>query len=234
VADVGQPIGLGEQILLIAGLRWRMLHNNLRRKQNRLDLLGLILVGLLASVFVFGMCFALFTGTYDFVSGERASWLGLLFWGIFLWWQLFPIVAAGFGVSFDFRALLRFPVSFSAFYILGLTYGIADFTGLTAICWTIAIIVGATAAKTALFPALLLVGILFVLFNIALERLLGSWIERLLAQRRSRELFFAGFILVIVSLQLLNPLLHHYENTAGPWLIDALPYFAYFPASLAG
>jgi hypothetical protein len=160
--------------------------------------------------------------------------LGLLFWGIFLWWQLFPIVAAGFGVSFDFRTLLRFPVSFSAFYMLGLTYGIADFTGLTAICWTIAIIVGATAAKTALFPALLLVGILFVLFNIALERLLGSWIERLLAQRRSRELFFAGFILVIVSLQLLNPLLHHYENTAGPWLIDALPYFAYFPASLAG
>jgi hypothetical protein len=51
VADVAQPVGIPKQISLIAGLRWRMLHNNLRRKQNRLDLLGLIIVGLLAGAF---------------------------------------------------------------------------------------------------------------------------------------------------------------------------------------
>jgi len=70
--------------------------------------------------------------------------------------------------------------------------------------------------------------------NIAMERLLGSWMERLLARRRSREFFFAGFILVMVSLQLLGPLLNRYGDSAEPWLVRALPYIAYLPASLAG
>jgi hypothetical protein len=219
---------------LIAGLRWRMLHNNLRRKQNRLDLLGLIIVGLLAGAFVTVLCFALFEGARNFVTSGRPAWLSLFFWGIFLWWQLFPIIVAGFGVSFDFRGLLRLPLSFGAFYMLGLAYGLGDFTGLAAFCWTISIIAGAAAANLALLPAMLLVAVLFVLFNIALERLLGSWMERLLARRRSRELFFAGFILVMVSLQLLGPLLNRYGNSAEPWLARALPYTVYFPASLAG
>ncbi len=234
MADVAQPVGILKQIRLFAWLRWRMLHNNLRRKQNRLDLLGLIILGLLAGAFVMGLCFALFEGARNFVSSGRPTWLSLFLWAIFLWWQLFPIMAAGFGVSFEFRGMLRFPVSFGAFYMIGLAYGLADFTGLAAVCWIISIILGAAAADFALLPAMLLVAVLFILFNVALERLLGSWMERLLARRSTRELFFAGFILLMVSLQLLGPLLNRYGNSAEPWLAGALPYFAYFPASLAG
>jgi hypothetical protein len=234
VADVAQPVGILKQIGLIAGLRWRMLHNNLRRKQNRLDLLGLIIVGVLAGAVVLGLCFALFEGAYDFISSGRTTWLGLIFWAIFLWWQLSPIVVAGFGVSFDFRKLLRFPLSFGAFYVIGLAYGLADFTGLAAVCWLASVVSGALLAKLSLLLPLLIVTLLFVVFNVTLERLLGSWLERLLARRRSRELFFAGFILLMLSLQLLGPFLNRFGNSAGPWLIRALPYFAHFPASLAG
>jgi hypothetical protein len=234
VAGVAQPIGILKQIGLVAGLRWRMLHNNLRRKQNRLDLLGLIIVGVLACAVVLGVCFALFEGAYDFVSSARTTWLGLFFWAIFLWWQLSPIVVAGFGVSFDFRRLLRFPVSFGTFYVIALAYGLADFTGLAAVCWLASVVTGAASAKLSLLPSLLIVTFLFVVFNVTLERLLGSWLERLLARRRSRELFFAGFILLMVGLQLLGPLVNRFGNSAGPWLIRALPYLAYFPASLAG
>jgi len=234
VADVALPVGILKQITLIARLRWRLLHNSLRRKQNRLDLLGLIIVGVLAGAVVIALCFALFAGAYDFASSGRAAWLGLFFWAIFLWWQLFPIVAAGFGASFDFRALLRFPVSLGAFYLIGLAYGLADFTGLAALCWIVAIILGAAAAKLALVPPILLLAALFVLFNVALERLLGSWMERMLARRRTREIFFAGFILLMLSLQFLGPLLGRYANSAEPWISHALPYVAYFPASLVG
>jgi hypothetical protein len=222
------------QIILIAGLRWRLLHNSVRRKHTRLDLIGLILLGLVAGTFVAGVCFALFAGAYDFASTGKTSWLGLFFWGIFLWWQLFPIVGAGFGASFEFRTLLRFPVSFTAFYIIGLAYGLADFTGLAALCWIVAILLGAAAANLALLPPMLLLAALFVLFNVALERLLGSWMERLLARRRTREFFFAGVILLMVSLQFLAPLLGHYANLAGPWFSNALPYLGYFPPSLVG
>ncbi len=234
MADVTQPAGIAKQILFVAGLRWRLLHNNLRRKQTRLDLLGLIIVGSLASVVVVGLSFALFEGAYDFVSTGRVAWLSLFFWAIFLWWQLFPIMVAGFGVSFEFRNLLRFPLRLSAFYLIGLAYGLADFSGAAGFVWLISIVAGAAEARPALLPALLLVAALFLLFNVTLERLVGSWLERLLAHRRSRELFFAGFILLMVSLQLLGPLMSRYGNSAGPLIARLLPYFAPFPPTLAG
>ena len=234
MADLTQPAGIAKQILLVAGLRWRLLHNNLRRKQNRLDLLGLVIIGLLGGALVVGVCFALFEGAYTFVSTGRIAWLSFLFWGIFLWWQLFPVVVAGFGVSFDFRNLLRFPLRLSAFYLMGLAYGLADFSGGAGLAWLIALIAGAAKARPSLLPALLLVGALFLLFSVTLERLLGSWLERLLARRRSRELFFAGFILLMISLQLLGPLMNRYGASVGPMIAHLLPYFAPLPPTLAG
>ncbi len=81
---------------------------------------------------------------------------------------------------------------------------------------------------------MLLMAALFIAFNVALERLVGSWMERLMAGRRTRELFFAGFILLMLSLQLLGPFLNRYGDSAEPMLVRALPYLSYFPASLAG
>jgi ABC-2 type transport system permease protein len=234
VADVAPPVGILRQIILIAGLRWRMLHNYLRARQNRLDLIGLIVLGVVTGAFVAGVCFALFAGAYDFVSSGRITWLSLLFWAIFLWWQLVPVMVAGFGAALEFRTLLRFPLSFAAFYIIGLAYGLTDFTGAAAVCWIIAVICGAAVASLALLPALLLMAVLYIAFNLTLERLLGSWMERLLAGRRARELFVGGFILLMVSLQLVGPLLNRYGNSAEPWLVRALPYISYFPASLVG
>ncbi len=234
MADVTQPAGIAKQILLVAGLRWRLLHNNLRRKQNRLDLLGLVIIGLLGGALAVGVCFALFEGAYSFVSTGRTAWLSLLFWGIFLWWQLFPVIVAGFGVSFEFCNLLRFPLRLGSFYLMGLAYGLADFSGGAGLAWLMALIAGAAKARPSLLLALLLVGALFLLFNVTLERLLGSWLERLLARRRSRELFFAAFILLMISLQLLGPLMNRFGASAGPMIPRLLPLFAPLPPTLAG
>jgi ABC-2 type transport system permease protein len=234
VADVTRPAGIAKQILLVAQLRWRLLHNNLRRKQNRLDLLGLIIIGVLAGAVVIGVSIALFVGAYDFVSTDKIGWLSLFFWAIFLWWQLFPIMAAGFGASFEFRGLLRFPLRLSAFYLIGLAYGLADFSGVAGTVWLLSIVTGTVSARPALLFPMLVVAALFLLFNVTLERLVGSWLERLLARRRSREFFFAGFILLMVSLQLLGPLMSRYGNSAVPMIERLLPYFAPLPPTLAG
>ncbi len=118
MADVVESAGILEQIRLVAGLRWRILRNSLRKKNNRLDLIGLILAGILSSVLVLGLCFAFYAGAYTFLSSGRPGWMALLFWGIFLFWQVFPVLVAGFGANFEFRTLLRFPLSLSAFYIM--------------------------------------------------------------------------------------------------------------------
>jgi hypothetical protein len=234
VADVVQLPGVWEQIRLVAGLRWRILANNLRKKHNQWDLIGMIFAGIFGGLFVIGLCFAFCFGAYSFLSGGREAWIALLFWAIFLFWQLFPIFTAGFGAGFEFRTLLRFPLSLRAFYVIGLAYGLADFAAIASLCWLTAMILGAAVANASVLPAMLLISALFVLMNITLERMIGSWLERILARRRGREMFFALFILFAVSVQFINPLLQRYGRTAQPWVRHLLPYLSVFPPSLAG
>lgn len=234
MADVAGPIGILTQIRLVAGLRWRMLRNGLRKKNKRFDLIGLIFVGILSAFFVIGVCFAFFAGAYNFVSEGRFGWLSLLFWGIFVFWQLFPIFAAGFGAGFEFRTLLRFPLNLTSFYIISLAYGLADFSAVASVCWLFSMVLGAAAAKPAVLPAMLLVVALFLLLNVTLERLVGSWLERLLSRRRSRELFFALFILSMVSLNLIEPIMRRYGTILRPLAERIVPYLSWLPPSLAG
>jgi ABC-2 type transport system permease protein len=234
MADVTQSINVFEQIRLVAGLRWRILRNSLRKKNNRLDLIGLILTGIFSGIAVVGLSFAFYAGAYAFLSQGRLEWMALLFWAIFLFWQLFPVFVAGFGASFEFRTLLRFPLSLRAFYIIGLAYGFADFSALASICWLLAMTAGAAVAKPAVLPAMLLIVAAFMLLNVTLERLIGSWLERLLARRRTRELFLGLFVLSMVSLNFLSPLMQRYGASARPVFLRLLPYFAWFPPSLAG
>jgi hypothetical protein len=234
MVDVARAISIVEQIRLVAGLRWRILRNSLRKKNNRLDVIGLILAGTFGGIFVVGLCFAFYAGAYAFISEGRPGWIALLFWGIFLFWQMFPVFVAGFGASFEFRTLLRFPLSLSAFYVIGLAYGLADFAALASLCWLTSMTAGATVAKPGVLPAMLLIVLLFVLFNVTLERLLGSWLERLLSRRRTREIFLALFVLSMVSLQFITPLLNRYGAVLRPLSLRFLPYVAWFPPSLAG
>jgi hypothetical protein len=234
VADVTRIPRLGEQIRLIAGLRWRILINNLRRKNNQWDLIGMIFVAVFGALLVVGVAIAVCFGAYAFLSGGHEAWIALLFWGIFLFWQLFPIFTAGFGAGFEFRTLLRFPLSRRAFYIIGLAYGLSDFAALSCITWLIAMTIGAAVANTTVLPVILTISFLFLLMNLTLERLIGSWLERILARRRTREIFFALFIFFAVSVQFLNPLLQRYGRTAQPWVKQVLPYLAVLPPSLAG
>jgi ABC-2 type transport system permease protein len=234
VADVIEMPGVVEQIKLVAGLRWRILRNSLRRKNNRWDLVGMVWVGIASALLVAGLSLAFFAGGYEFIVRGRASWMALLYWAIFLWWQLFPMFVAGFGSHFEFATLLRFPLSLRAFYLLGLGYGFADFGAVSSILWILSMLAGAARARAGVVPAMLLVSVLFVLVNVTIERLVGSWLEKILARRRSREIFLGLFILSMVSLNFLNPLVQRYGSSARPRILEVLPYIFWLPGSLAG
>jgi ABC-2 type transport system permease protein len=233
VADVASQLGVGRQIRLIAELRFRILRNHLRRKNSKLDLLGLIWAAIFSSIMVFGLSFAFCWGAYISVSTGRLGWLLLFFWSIFLFWQVFPHFVAGFGATFEFRTLLRFPLSLTAFYLVGLAYGLADFAAVASICWLLAIAVGAGFANPSLLLPVLLVLVLFVLMSTTIERLVGSWLERLLARRRTREAFLGLFILLSVSVQFIRPQITRYASGSTSSLLRFLPYLSPLPPSLA-
>jgi ABC-2 type transport system permease protein len=235
VADVAQLPGVFEQVRLVAEVRWRILKNGLRKKHNAWDLIAMIWVGFFSSAIVLGLSFAFFFGTYEFLAKSQPGWIALLFWGIFLWWQAFPIFVAGFGSNFEFGTLLRFPLSLRAFYLLGLGYGLSDFAAISSICWILCIIAGAATARFGIAPAFILISFFFVLINLTLERLIGSWLEKILAKRRTRELFIGLFILSMVSLNFVNPIVQRYARGGSKSrFFEIVPYLSWLPGSLAG
>ncbi len=233
MADVRRAVSLREQIWLVAGLRWRILRNGLRRKSNVADLVGMIFLSLIGVVLVIGPSFAFYFLGKTFITPERLRWLPLPFWGIFIFWQIFPIFAMSFGSGFQFRTLLRFPLSASAFYVIGLAYGLADFPAIASTCWLLALAAGAVVEVPGLLPVMLTVVGLFVLLNVTIERLVSSWLERLLARRRTREIFFGFFLLTMFSLQFISPLQRTYGvNISVGRFLAAMKYLAPFPPSL--
>jgi ABC-2 type transport system permease protein len=235
MAGLASPISLTDQIRLVAGLRWRMLINGLRKKNNVLDLVGMCFVSLFGLILVIGPSFAFYLAGYSFVSDGRLQWLAVPFWTIFVFWQVIPIFAAGFGSRFEFRTLLRFPFSPSAFYLIGLAYGLADFPALASTCWLLVMTAGATAAKPSVLPIMLVVTTLIILLNVTMERLIGSWLERLLAKRRTREIFFGVFILIMFSMQFITPIQRQYanRNPNRAAVVGMVKYLAPFPPSLS-
>ena len=234
MADVARLPGVFEQIRLIAGLRYRILKNSLRRKNNRWDLIGMFWVSFWAICLVIGVAIAAYAGGYEFVDKEKFGWFALLYWVIFLWWQVFPMFVAGFGSNFEFATLLRFPLSLRAFYLLGLGYGFSDFGAISSVCWTLAMMAGAATARLSLLPIMAGVSLLFILLNVTLERLIGSWLEKLLAKRRSREIFLGIFIVSMVSLNFIGPVIQHWGLQARPTIFRYIPYLSWLPGSLAG
>lgn len=237
MADVtGAPQGanLAEQLRLVAWLRWRTLRNGLRNKNRRLDLLGMIASGLFSSLLVAGITIAIFVGTTYLFENHQEEYLGLLFLGLLVWWQLFPILLAGFAPQFSFRSLLRFPMKLSAFYLVGLAYGVADAAAVAALIWMVAMLAATLLARPSAFPAMLAACGMFALLNLTIERLLGAWLEKLLAKRRAREVLFTVFVLGMISLQFLNPLVQQHTREVRDVVQRVLPYLWILPSSLAG
>ena len=185
-------------------------------------------------VLIIGLSLAFGYGAYSALSSGRSIWLSLLFLAIFVFWQIIPLFVAGFGITFEFRNLLRFPLRLSAFYLIALSYGFADFAPIASVCWLIAMTIGAGAARPSALPAMILVALLFILMNITLERLIGSWLERLLARRFTRELTFGLIILLSVSAQFIKPLIDRFEHGPPQALLHVLPYLSFLPPALAG
>jgi ABC-2 type transport system permease protein len=234
VADVVAGPGLAEQIRTVAWLRWRILRNSLRNKSRRLDLIGLIFSGFFSLLFVIGVTLAFFFVTRYLFEKHLEPLFGLVFLALLVWWQSFPILLAGFAPQFPFRTLLRFPMNLSAFYLIGMAYGLADSAALAALVWMLAMQAATLVAQPSAASALFLVCALFTVLNITMERLLGAWVEKLLAKRKSREVFFTIFVLAMVSLQFLNPLMQKYGHALVPMLRSWVPYLWLLPSSFAG
>ncbi len=204
------------QVAAIVWLRWRLFVNALRSTRGRVELTSRILVSLAFAIGGIGGAFGMCIAAYFFISSGKPQMLALLLWAIFVFWQFFPLMATAFTDNPDSSDLLRFPVSYRAYFLVRLAYGGFDPATAVGSLWSFGILVGVGFAKATLLPWALLVLLVFAAFNLLFMQMVFAWVERWLAQRRTREIMGVLFALLVLSFQLIGPLVSHFGKRARP------------------
>src|ERR1017187_8164413 len=204
------------QLIAIADLRGRMFINGLRSKRGKMELASRIFIPLAFAVGGLGG-FTVATGlAWYFVSQNNAEYLAILLWPIFFFWQLFPVMSTAFTNNPDSAELLRFPLTYRSYFLIRLAYGFFDPASALGTVGLLGILLGVSIARPFLFPWALLVLLTFALFNLVLMQTVFAWLERWLAQRRTREIMGVLFILAMLSFQLIGPAIEHLGKGPHP------------------
>ena len=122
---VFSPLALAQYSALVQ-MRWRIFVNGLRSKMGAFEfgarMVSYVMYGLLGLGLGFG------SGATAFALGYSQKWqyFPVLFWVLFLMWQVIPVMLASFQEQFDLGTLLRFPVGFNSFYLLYVVFGLSD------------------------------------------------------------------------------------------------------------
>src|ERR1700757_5138741 len=204
------------QLSAIAQLRWWMFLNGLRSRRGKAELASRLLV---TSFFAFGGfgAFAAAAGfSWYFVSNGEAELLAILLWPIFFFWQFFPVMSTAFTNNPDSSELLRFPLTYRSYFLVRLAYGVFDPASALGTVGLLGILLGVSIARPLLFPWALLVLLTFALFNLVLMQTVFAWLERWLAQRRTREIMGVLFILAMLSFQLIGPMMGRLGGAPHP------------------
>jgi ABC-2 type transport system permease protein len=151
--------------------------------------------------------------SYFLVAGNAWRFLPVLFWVLAFLWQAIPVMLASFQEQFDLGILLRFPLRFGSYVLLYLVFGLVDISTILGGLCCVGIWFGVAAARPGLLLWTTLALGMFAAFNILLVRAIFAWIDRWLAQRRTREILGAIFMVAILSLQLLNPALYQKRHS---------------------
>lgn len=196
------------QYAAMARMRWRMFINGLRSIHGLLDLGATGIAWMFYSIFGLGLGAGLCASAYSLAS--RASWqyLPILFWIASILWLMFPIIVTSFQEQSDLGILLRFPVCFSSYFLLHSISGLMEASTLVGMLCCLGIWLGIVIARPDLYLWTALALSVFAVFNILLVRAVFAWIDRWLAQRKTREILGAVFMLLVAALLIINSMVN--------------------------
>jgi ABC-2 type transport system permease protein len=241
VSDATAPGAWAEirdQFAAIARVRWCIFLNSLRTLRGRLEMVSWLVMGFGFAALGLGGMIGFGTSAWYFVAHNETEWLAALLWGVFLYWQLFPVMATAFAENFDSTNFLRFPLRYRSYFFIRLVYGALDPATLVASLWVLGLLIGISIASPVLLPWAFLVLAAFAAFNMLLNRAIFAWIERWLARRKTREILAIGFFLLIISVQFVAPLMarfgHGAHSELSPYAAYVIPGERLLPPGLAG
>src|ERR1700694_3445416 len=204
------------ELATIAWLRWTLFVNALRTSRGALELVSRIVVSSAFAIGGLGGGCLMGVMAYIFISDGKPGMIAVLLWPVFIFWQVFPIMATAFPNNPDASDLLRFPLSYRSYFLVRMVYGAFDPVTVLVGLWSFGILAGVCFAKPIFLPWTLSVLLVFVAFNLLFMQMTLAWVERWLAQRRTREVIGVLFILLMLSFQLIGPLAGRLSRQARP------------------
>jgi len=234
MAEVTTTNNLWRQLSLVIMLRWRTFRNGMRSQSEKMHVLGSVALGIFFTLLAFGGALGIGFGAFEIVGMQRWIYLSMMLWGIFMFWQFVPVLASQTNPGFDGRNFLRFPIKFSAFFLMSTAYGLADPFALAGILWHIAMGIGISIARPDLKWWAALALACSALMNLLFNRMLFAWLERLLAKRRTREIVTVLFILFFVSIQFSGVILQRWGPVVRSALENSASVWRALPPALAG
>jgi ABC-2 type transport system permease protein len=209
----------------IVWLRWRIFANGLRSKGATGELIVTILSYPILALIVLGPSFgAGFTAWY-LVKRGMDFYLAIPLWIIFAIWQIVGASTSASGPSFSLDSLVRFPIRYRDYLMMRLSFGLMDPPTLAGIGCLLAMTLGAGIAAPALLPCAALALFTYALCNLFFSRMIYTWLERWLAQRRTREMVTALILIGSLGIQIASQFVSRF--TAGthhappsPWMLS--------------
>ena len=237
MAGVTAQPSIRGQFAAIALLRWQLFLNSMRSIRGRLEIVSRIFMGIGFTVLGFGGALGFgFAGWY-LVSHDQIELLALFLWGIFAFWQLFPVMAHALAENIDSSYLLRFPLTYRAYFWIRMAYGSLEPATLIGLLWVAGLTIGIAFGSFAMFWWAVPVLALFAVFNILFARMVFAWIERWLARRKTREIMGLMFFVLIIGMQFIGPAIGYFTRSHSPQLGQytafALPVERVLPPGLA-
>lgn len=225
----------------IAWLRWRIFRNALRGKGAAGELVAKILSYPLLAIMVLGPAIGSGFAAYYFVTNGELKLLAIPFWIVFLLWQFIGVSTSAAGSSFDLTSLIRFPLRYRDYLLMRLLFGLLDPPTLAGVACLIAMGIGIGIAAWSLVPFSGLVLFLYCLCNLFFSRMTYAWLERWLAQRRTREmvagLILIGSLLIQFGSQYFQRFDSHSHHQVSPWMAHTAKWLVtinwYLPPGLA-
>src|ERR1700694_1649387 len=149
------------ELATIAWLRWTLFVNALRTSRGALELVSRIVVSSAFAIGGLGGGCLMGVMAYIFISDGKPGMIAVLLWPVFVFWQVFPIMATAFTNNPDASDLLRFPLSYRSYFLVRLAYGSFDPATAIGSLWLLGILLGIGVASPALLPWALLVLLVF-------------------------------------------------------------------------
>lgn len=193
-AELTASLSSRRHFATIAWLRWRIFVNSLRGKGATGELVVKIISYPFLALIILGPAVGAGFGSYYLVSKDMVSLLAIPLWIIFALWQFIAVNTSTTGPSFDLSSLIRFPIRYSDYLLIRLSFGLLDPPTLAGIACLFSMSIGIAIAAPELFPWAAFGLVIYAVCNILFSRMVYSWMERWMAQRRTRELL-TGVIL---------------------------------------